>query len=182
LGDDDTGKRSLVIKFCHDEFLENSRTMYLDYKKEVNIDQQKFSLDIEFMEQLQDDSTADGFIFLFALQNKTSFENLEERIKAAQNITPNKRVPPLVVVGARCDLEDERAVSFEEGKKLAENYGGTYVEASAKTGENLDEIFVQVIHNIKAKNTDKFLQVNQNIEATQPNQNKNTNSGTCLLC
>ena len=47
----------------------------------------------------------------------------------------------LILVGSKSDSEDEeREVSWTEGFKL----GCTYIETSAKTGENIDEVFTQL--------------------------------------
>lgn len=64
---------------------------------------------------------------------------------------PNEKV--VVLVGNKKDLEDKRRVSVEEGKKFAKNfYKGVnilkctqceipYLETSAKTKENVDQVW-----------------------------------------
>lgn len=42
---------------------------------------------------------------------------------------------PVVLVGNKTDLHQERAVSYEEGKKLAESWHATFLETSAKQNE-----------------------------------------------
>lgn len=42
---------------------------------------------------------------------------------------------PVVLVGNKTDLHQERAVSYEEGKKLAESWRATFLETSAKQNE-----------------------------------------------
>ena len=53
-----------------------------------------------------------------------------------------KKLPPIVVVGNKCDLENERNVTYEEGQELTKRLGETAVffEASAKTNINVDEV------------------------------------------
>ena len=53
---------------------------------------------------------------------------------------PSLRNTPVVLVGNKCDLEQEREVTREEGKMMAENYGAAFFEVSAKTGVNIDEV------------------------------------------
>ncbi len=43
---------------------------------------------------------------------------------------------PFILIGNKIDLVEERKIKEEEGKKLAEDYGGIYIEVSAKTGAN----------------------------------------------
>ena len=61
----------------------------------------------------------------------------------------DKGMPPIVVVGNKCDLENERNVSYEEGQELTKRLGDTAVffEASAKTNINVDEVW-----SLKSKN------------------------------
>lgn len=40
-----------------------------------------------------------------------------------------------MLVGNKTDLHQERAVSYEEGKKLAESWRATFLETSAKQNE-----------------------------------------------
>ena len=40
-------------------------------------------------------------------------------------------------MGNKTDLESERKVSYEDGKKLADNFGINFFEGSAKSGENI---------------------------------------------
>ena len=47
----------------------------------------------------------------------------------------------MVLVGNKCDLEDKRQVSYEEGKELADKNEMMFFESSAKDGINVDNIF-----------------------------------------
>lgn len=55
------------------------------------------------------------------------------------------------MVGNKTDLETERKVTFEEGKAFADSLGIKFVECSAKSNTNLDEVFMTLAENIKAK-------------------------------
>jgi len=48
-------------------------------------------------------------------------------------------------VGNKNDLEDQRQVTFEEGKKKAASYGLTFMESSARTRFNIEEAFFQLV-------------------------------------
>ena len=47
----------------------------------------------------------------------------------------------LVLVGNKIDLEKDRVVSWSRGKALADKYSIKFIEVSAKTGENVQNIF-----------------------------------------
>ena len=46
----------------------------------------------------------------------------------------------MVLVGNKCDLEDERVVGKEVGQILARNWGSTFLETSAKQKINVNEV------------------------------------------
>ena len=47
---------------------------------------------------------------------------------------------PLVLVGHKCDLEERRVVSHEEGEKMAATMGAAFLEVNAKTGESIKQV------------------------------------------
>merc|ERR1711941_12547 len=56
-----------------------------------------------------------------------------ERIKDSPQI-------PMVLVGNKCDLEDQRVVLKSEGEQLAEQYKCPFFETSAKDHVNVDDV------------------------------------------
>ena len=52
---------------------------------------------------------------------------------------------PMVLVGNKSDLEHQREVSAEEGHALAHVWGCPFLEASAKSALNVNEIFVEMV-------------------------------------
>jgi small GTP-binding protein len=84
-------------------------------------------------------ANAEAGILVYDVTNRSSFENIDknwyrEVKKASPNIV-------LILVGNKIDLESKRVVSRDEGEMLAQNLTLTYVETSAKTGENIDDAF-----------------------------------------
>lgn len=54
-----------------------------------------------------------------------------------------------ILVGNKCDLEDQRAVSFEEGQELAEHFNVRFLETSAKDSKNVEQAFTLMTREIK---------------------------------
>ena len=85
------------------------------------------------------------FVLVYAINSRDSFWELENcfdqisrwRDRDVQDIAT-------VVVANKSDLEGEREVRTEEGKMLAEKYKSEFIESSAKTNENIQEIFKRV--------------------------------------
>lgn len=46
----------------------------------------------------------------------------------------------IMLVGSKCDLAHRRAVSTEEGEQFAKENGLIFMEASAKTAQNVEEV------------------------------------------
>jgi GTPase SAR1 family protein len=47
---------------------------------------------------------------------------------------------PIMLIGNKCDLEDERQVSNQDASNLAKEFNIPYLETSALTKENVDKV------------------------------------------
>ena len=67
-----------------------------------------------------------------------------------------------ILVGNKCDLEDKRKVSYEQGKEFADQYGMKFLETSAKTAQNVAESFVTMTKEIISISADKEKAMSKN--------------------
>ncbi len=59
---------------------------------------------------------------------------------------------PMVLVGNKCDLQDQRVISRDQGEGLARKFNNcAYLEASAKTKVNVEQIFFDLVRQINRK-------------------------------
>ena len=81
-------------------------------------------------------------IMVYNITNKKSFENIDSWYKELKTCTnPDIKV---FLIGNKIDLEDQREVSTEEGEMFKENLQlDKFVECSAKTGFNAQNIFIE---------------------------------------
>jgi len=90
--------------------------------------------------------TGQAFIFIYSITDPSSFEDL---LSIHEQLLRSKDADevPIVLVGNKCDLEEERAVSKQEGKSMAEKFGSycKFLEASAKECINVEEIFKSLV-------------------------------------
>ncbi|UYP47973.1 hypothetical protein NEF87_004258 [Candidatus Lokiarchaeum ossiferum] len=78
----------------------------------------------------------------FILYDITRRNTFEERIKYwLEDIRCIVHDAPIVIVGNKCDLVEERQVTEEEGRLLAKELNCLFIETSAKTGENVKDLF-----------------------------------------
>jgi len=112
----------------------------------------------------------DGIILMYDITRKNTFDLISQWI---ENINQLKENCPLVIVGNKCDLEDKRKVTKEEGLEIAKNYKTVYFDSSAKQGINVENTFEElinrIIHNI---NLEKEKNVNIKLEKGKKNKQK----------
>ena len=81
-------------------------------------------------------------IMVYSIDNDDSFNNIEKwlnDVKTQSN--PNIKI---FLIGNKADLEDKRKVSREAGEKFLKDHKLTYfIETSAKTGFNVQNVFIQ---------------------------------------
>ena len=89
---------------------------------------------------------ANGILLLYNITNRESFDSLnswltEIKKNANQNLS-------LILVGTNCDLENERKVTYKEGKDFARKNGIKFIEVSAKNNINVKEAFDILLEDI----------------------------------
>jgi len=62
----------------------------------------------------------------------------------------------MVLVGNKCDLQDQRVITQEQGEQLARKFNNcTFLESSAKTKVNVEAIFHDLIRQINRTTPEK---------------------------
>ena len=84
---------------------------------------------------------AKGCLLVYDISKKKSFENIDKWISQFKETADNNIY--VLLIGNKCDLENEREVQSSEAKQLADSWGIEYMETSAKTGYNIKEVFVE---------------------------------------
>jgi len=85
--------------------------------------------------------TGQGFLLVFSITSLSSLNELNELRDQIIRIKDDERVP-MVLVGNKCDLEEDRAVSRSRAFGVSQSWGGTpYYETSARRRANVDEVF-----------------------------------------
>jgi small GTP-binding protein len=148
LGDSSVGKTSLLLQYADGYFpTVYVATIGVEYKiKPININGTNLNLQIwdtagqeRFRSITQNFMKgADGIIYVYDITNKQSFDNLRTWIRQSEETTEGFKK---IIVGNKSDLEAERIVQKESLKKFCDDRHLTGLEASAKSGTNVKEIF-----------------------------------------
>ena len=149
LGDSSVGKTSLLTRYSEGKIIEKyNSTIGVDFKvvtlklndviSKVHIwdtaGQERFkSIAINYFRN------SHGFIFVYDISNRESFENLNNWIELAFSNNQNSIINFLI--GNKSDLNDERKVSEDEGKQFATQKKFVFMETSAKDNINVDKVF-----------------------------------------
>ncbi|GAA5834126.1 hypothetical protein JCM3766R1_004466 [Sporobolomyces carnicolor] len=160
LGGGGVGKSALTVRFVHSLFVEKyDPTIEDSYRRTINVDGitvQLEVLDTAGTEQFMSlhhmyIKSGDGFLLVFSL---TSLESVSElyhlreqiqRIKDASNTSGIPQKVPIVLVGSKLDLINERQVKREVAVQLSQSWGGVpYYETSSRKEINVEEVFADV--------------------------------------
>merc|ERR1712224_246003 len=95
----------------------------------------------------------DGYIFVFGLDREGSQTDLAQYYELHTQLKEDNQPKAIMLVGNKKDLVDEnpekRIMTEEEGKALATRWEAEYIETSAKTGHNIDELFQKFIRQVR---------------------------------
>ncbi|KAJ5104963.1 hypothetical protein NUU61_002310 [Penicillium alfredii] len=92
-----------------------------------------------------------GFLLVFSITSMSSLNELSELREQITRIKDDEKVP-LVIVGNKSDLEEDRAVPRARAFGLSQSWGNApYYETSARRRANVNEVFVDLCRQIIRK-------------------------------
>ena len=150
IGGSTVGKSNLLLRYVHQQFnVEHFLTFGLDFKaKNIQIDNKIFRI------QIWDTSGPENFrslirsyckkcvciLIVYDISNRETFDIASSWIEDCKKNC--LKTIFMILVGNKCDLNDRRQVSTEEGLYLSEKNNMLFYETSAKDGINVEEIFL----------------------------------------
>ncbi|XP_011263535.1 GTP-binding protein Rit2 isoform X2 [Camponotus floridanus] len=159
LGDGGVGKSAVTLQFVSHRFLNyHDPTIEDSYQKQAVIDGEAALLDIldtagqvEFTAMREQYMRCgEGFMICYSVTDRHSFQETMEYRKLISRVRANEDIP-LVLVGNKYDLQQQRKVTTEEGKALAEELGCPFYETSAALRQFVDDAFFSLVRQIRAK-------------------------------
>ena len=159
VGDSSVGKTNIMSKYLKNEFHEDSKaTVGVEFgSKQFSVEGHQIKAqiwDTAGQERYKAITSAyykgaKGAFVVYDITRKQSFDSVDRwindlRAAADKNLS-------IIIIGNKCDLEDQRQVNKEQGEDKAKNYEVALMETSALSGENLDKAFDKMIKKKKKK-------------------------------
>lgn len=152
LGDMGTGKTSLVLRFVTGKFLEYQESTIgaAFFTQVLSLNEATIKFDIwDTAGQERYHSLAPmyyrGAAAAVVVYDITSMESFVRAKKWVQEL--QRQANPTLIMflaGNKADLEEKRKVGFEEGEQYAKENGLVFLETSAKTAQNVNELFYEI--------------------------------------
>lgn len=163
IGDSGVGKTCLLIQYASKKFIKTFiTTIGIDFKaKTIQVQGKTVKLqiwDTAGQERFRTITTSyvrgsEGILLVYDITDRNSFDSISswmEQISQHADVNVNK-----ILIGNKCDLEAQRAVSTEEGRQLAEKFGIPFAETSAQTNTNVEEVFMTLAEAVVQRKTEE---------------------------
>ena len=164
VGDLSSGKTNIVTQYISHKFVQDSQpTIGVEmFNKDFQINEDKVSAQIwdtagqEKYNALTSSyyKGAKGAIVVYDITQESTFLKVEQFVKDLREKS-DKNVY-MILVGNKIDLEENRKISKEEGKILADKLKMGFFEVSAKNGTGIEDLFKNLIDNVYEKNNREF--------------------------
>ena len=151
IGDSAVGKSNILLRYIHDNFNEEFQsTIGVEFgAKNIKLEDKVYRIQIwdtagqetfRSITRAYYKNSVCAFV-VYDITNRNSFQNVKSWIEDCKRQSP--KTVFMVLIGNKVDLEENRQVSYEEGSVFAEKNGMLFFETSAKTGKNIEEIFLK---------------------------------------
>ena len=156
IGDSGVGKSNILLRYINNTFSEEFKTTVgVEFgAKNIEINKNIYRIQIwDTAGQENFRSIARAYYknsvcacIVYDITNQSSFKSIQSWIDDCTKQTPKSVL--LLLIGNKNDLKDMREVSYEEGERFAKSHNMIFLETSAKTGDNINEIFVKSVQQI----------------------------------
>ena len=161
IGNSGCGKSSLLLRFVDNTFSDNYvSTIGVDFKlKTIELEGKTCKLqiwDTAGQERFKNIIStyyrgAQGIVMVYDITDLESCQALDTWLIEIEKNSPKDVYK--ILVGNKCDMENDRRVTVNQGKEYADQNGMKFFETSAKDSKNVAEIFLDLTkENLKRNN------------------------------
>lgn len=159
VGSGGVGKSALTLQYMYGDFPEEYDPTKADsYRKKISLDGQESNVDIldtagqEEYAAIRDNyyRSGEGFLCVFSICEQESFQHTQEFRDQICRVLDDEKIP-FILVGNKSDLAAQRKVTARDAELKAKEWGCPYIETSAKTRQNVEEIYQKLMRQIRDK-------------------------------
>jgi len=159
IGDSGVGKSCLLLRFADDTYTESYISpIGVDFKiRTIELGGKKIKLqiwDTAGQERFRTITSsyyrgAHGIIVVYDVTDQVSFNNVKQWLQeidryACENV--NK-----ILCGNKCDLTTKKVVDTQTAKEFADSLGISFMESSAKSSINVEQVFTTMAEEIRKR-------------------------------
>ncbi len=151
IGNSGAGKSCLLHRFCERKFKQNStHTIGVEFgTRMIELRGKNVRLqiwDTAGTERYRSVTKnyyrgAVGVLLVYDISSRDTYNALQSWLADARALANENCA--MCVVGNKCDLKDQREISFSEASRFAQENGLLFLETSAATGDGVDDVFAQ---------------------------------------
>ena len=159
IGDSFVGKTNIMSKYLKNEFHEDSKaTVGVEFgAKKFDIEGKSVKAqiwDTAGQERYKSITTtyykgAKGALIVYDITRKETFDSVDRWI--SELVNSGDKNMTMLLIGNKCDLDNQRQVSKEQGEEKAKAFKVAFLETSASSGENLDVAFEMIMKEVYSK-------------------------------
>ncbi|KAG0055844.1 hypothetical protein BGZ83_007277 [Gryganskiella cystojenkinii] len=177
VGSGGVGKSALTLQYMYGDFVEEYDPTKADsYRKKITLDNHECQIDIldtagqEEYAAIRDNyyRSGEGFLCVFSLCEYESFVHTQEFKDQITRVLGDDKIP-FILVGNKADLSHLRKVNRDEAAARAAEWDCPYIETSAKTRHNVEEVYTALMRKIQDRK-----------ESAKERERKNK-KGKCLM-
>lgn len=151
------GKSSLSIQFVENQFVDSyDPTIEDEFSKIIRLNGSEYEVKVvdtagqdEFsIFPAQYSMDFHGYVLVYSITSSKSFEVVKIIYEKLMD-SMGKAYAPMVLVGNKTDLHQDRVVTTEQGRKLADSWKAHFLETSAKQNEAVGDIFHSILLQIE---------------------------------
>jgi len=187
IGDTGVGKTNIMTKFTRNEFTTDAKsTIGVEFAvRTLIINNHIIRIqiwDTAGQERYRSITHAyyrgcSGVLIVYDITKKSTFDNLDIWLTECKKyINPSNKTiaTPMILVGNKVDLIHLRAVKTEDGIEYAKKHNISFMETSALTSTNIEQLFDLIARMNLPKPDIKSLELIKEPKVNKPNETKNT--------
>ena len=155
LGDKNVGKSSIILRYSDNKFNERTNaTIGIDFKSKLiqkgneiikvtiydTAGQERFNHIIKSYYK-----GTNGVLLIYDITDRDSFQKINFWLEDLKNNADDINNIFMYLVGNKKDLSDKRKIDYKEASDFAKEKKLPYIEVSAKTGDNIKQLFDEMI-------------------------------------